>query len=218
MQKWDTLCVTETNAFLNIDKQSCDLFSLKVFEGWCVTHLALGAQRMYIHPTLFPRLDLVRNTSVTSSSLCEYWNSALSVRCSFHLPSLLLLPVLLPPTPPPPAAAASAIFGKVVGGCGHTFVQDAGKEPFKLAVALSVLFSHAQKTTQSDTRKRILCLYLHVHFISLLPCVCVCLLLGGKSKAVAMESYPWCRNYGNKAWKASDLIGIYETLRSCDPE
>ena len=42
---------------------------------------------MYMQPTLFPRPDRVRNTSVVSSSLCEYWNSARSVRWSFHLPS-----------------------------------------------------------------------------------------------------------------------------------
>lgn len=40
-----------------------------------------------MQPILFPRLDRVRNTSVMSSSLCEYWNSARSVRWSFHLPS-----------------------------------------------------------------------------------------------------------------------------------
>lgn len=43
---------------------------------------------MYMQPTRFPRLDRVRNTSVISSSLCEYWNSARSVRWSFHLPSI----------------------------------------------------------------------------------------------------------------------------------
>lgn len=37
-----------------------------------MTHLALGTQRMYMHPTLFPRLERVRNTSVVSSSRCEY--------------------------------------------------------------------------------------------------------------------------------------------------
>lgn len=44
-------------------------------------------------------------------------------------------------------------------------------------------------------------------------CVCVCVFAaertqGGKSNVVAMELYPWCRNYGNKAWKDGDLIGI----------
>lgn len=40
-----------------------------------------------MQPILFPRLDRVRNTSVMSSSRCEYWNSARSARWSFHLPS-----------------------------------------------------------------------------------------------------------------------------------
>lgn len=35
-------------------------------------------------------------------------------------------------------SAAAAIFGEVVGGCGHTFVQDAGKEPFKSSLSLLV--------------------------------------------------------------------------------
>lgn len=56
------------------------------------THLALGTQRMYMQPILFPRLDRVRKTSVVSSSLCEYWNSARSVRWSFHLPSTAPVP------------------------------------------------------------------------------------------------------------------------------
>lgn len=43
---------------------------------------------MYMQPTLFPLLDRVMNTSVVSSSLCVYWNSALSVKWSFHLPSV----------------------------------------------------------------------------------------------------------------------------------
>lgn len=64
-----------------------------------MTYLALGTQRMYIQPTRFPRLDRVRNTSVMSSSRCEYWNSARSVRWSFHLPSTA-------PDPPPPETDA----------------------------------------------------------------------------------------------------------------
>lgn len=59
---------------------------------------------MYMHPTLFPRLERVRNTSVASSSFWEYWNSARSVRWSFHFPSAG--PVL---TEPPTAAPGSPL-------------------------------------------------------------------------------------------------------------
>lgn len=52
-------------------------------------HLAFGTQRMYMQPILFPRLDRVRSTSIVSSSLWEYWNSARSVRWSFQRPSTL---------------------------------------------------------------------------------------------------------------------------------
>lgn len=47
---------------------------------------------MYMQPILFPLMDRVRNTSIVSSSLCEYWNSARSVRWSFHLPSTVPIP------------------------------------------------------------------------------------------------------------------------------
>lgn len=69
-------------------------------EAVCPSYLAEGAQRMYMHPTLFPRLERVKNTSVASSSRWEYWNSARSVRWSFQRPS----PEAFPPTelPPPP--------------------------------------------------------------------------------------------------------------------
>lgn len=40
---------------------------------------------------------------------------------------------------------------------------------------------------------------------------------GGKSNAVAMESYPWCRNHGNKAWKACDLIVISAAIQNSNP-
>lgn len=66
-----------------------------------------------------------------------------------------------------------------------------------------------------------LCTFVCTVYPSVSVCVCVFAAertQGGKSNAVAMESYPWCRNYGNKAWKASDLIGISEALWSCDPE
>lgn len=68
------------------------------------SYLAEGAQRIYMHPTLFPRLERVRNTSVASSSRWEYWNSARSVRWSFQRPSPVALPppIELPPLPPPP--------------------------------------------------------------------------------------------------------------------
>lgn len=45
-----------------------------------------------MQPILFPLTDRVRNTSVMSSSLWEYWNSARSVRWSFHLPSTVPTP------------------------------------------------------------------------------------------------------------------------------
>lgn len=57
------------------------------------THLALGTQRMYMQPILFPRRERVRNTSIMSSSLWEYWNSARCVRWSFHLASWAPVPV-----------------------------------------------------------------------------------------------------------------------------
>lgn len=47
---------------------------------------------MYMQLILFPRLDRVRNTSVMSSSLWEYWNSARSVRWSFQWPSTAPVP------------------------------------------------------------------------------------------------------------------------------
>lgn len=56
-------------------KQRCAGLGERAF-----AHLALGAQRMYMQQTRFPLFDRVRNTSIMSSSLCEYWNSALSVR------------------------------------------------------------------------------------------------------------------------------------------
>lgn len=76
-------------------QSSCGLWN-KTFQ---TTYLALGTQRMYMQPIRFPRLDRVRNTSVVSSSLCEYWNSARSIRWSFHLPSK-------GPAPPLPATDA----------------------------------------------------------------------------------------------------------------
>lgn len=118
-------------------------------------------------------------------------------------------------------SAAAAIFGEVVGGCGHTFVQDAGKEPFKMSLSLLVIvcffspFSHVQKHTHIQIY--LLCTLVRI-YLSATVCVCCWETQGGKSNAVAMESYPWCRNYGNKAWKASDLIGISEALCNCDPE
>ena len=71
---------------------------------FCATNLAVGAQRMYMQPTRLPRLERVKNTSVASSSLWEYWNSARSVRWSFHFPSagpvLPEPPTAVPGTPP----------------------------------------------------------------------------------------------------------------------
>lgn len=57
------------------------------------------------------------------------------------------------------------------------------------------------------------CLHTFVYTVYPSVNVCVCIFAaertqGGKSNVVAKESYPWCRNHGNKAWKASDLIGI----------
>lgn len=58
-----------------------------------------------------------------------------------------------------------------------------------------------------------------VQYIYLLVCMFAAEITGERERdAVAMESYPWCRRYGNKAWKASDLIGISEALWNCDPE
>lgn len=64
------------------------------------THLAPGTQRTYMQPTRFPRLLLVTNTSMLSSSRWEYWKSARSFKCSFHRPAAppRREPVLVLPT------------------------------------------------------------------------------------------------------------------------
>jgi len=115
-----------------------------------------------------------------------------------------------------------AIFGKVVGGCGHTFVQDAGTESFEMELVTVFLFFLLVLFMCAEGMFTYVQMFFQGIFTAHLS-VAVCVLAaertqGGKSNAVAMESYPWCRNYGNKAWKACDLIGISESLWSCEPE
>ena len=93
-------------------------------------------------------------------------------------------------------SAAAAIFGEVVGGCGHTFVQDAGKETFKwssLSLSLSISPSLSRLVTFSFSSLYMFTPTVHVHMhANVLPlyicmysisickrerervCVCVC--------------------------------------------
>lgn len=98
-------------------------------------HLALGTQRMYMQPILFPRLDRVRSTSIVSSSLCEYWNSARSVRWSFQRPSTFpdteaLLRTLVVEIPWPGAGGPASGSGRKV------YVGSGGKKASFAAIRL----------------------------------------------------------------------------------
>lgn len=123
--------------------------------------------------------------------------------------------------------------GEAVGGCGHTFVWDAGTESSgwrSLSLSLSRSFSrHCSDLSTLLSLRPALQFCSHVHrtckCVSL-ACICmystsICVSLfaareekeeeeqeqAAVSDAAASESYPWCRIHGNKAWKASDLIG-----------
>lgn len=77
----------------------------------------------------------------------------------------------------------------------------------------------------SHTCKCVRWVHLHVRHIHLLAWSRTCAsrvfaaeqTRGGKSNAVAVESYPWCRNHGNKAWKACDLIVISAAIQNSNP-
>lgn len=69
-------------------------------------------------------------------------------------------------------AADAAIFGEVVGGCGHTCVWDAGKETLgwsSLSIPV-ILLTYAQNMQMCCPG-----MHLYVQYIHL--CVCPCLLL-----------------------------------------
>lgn len=106
-------------------------------------------------------------------------------------------------------AADAAIFGEVVGGCGHTFVWDAGKETLGWSsLSLSLPPHHCTPPNailHTCAQNMQMCcpgMHLYVQYIQL--CVCPCLLLSERREekeeeveeeragdAVAMESYPW---------------------------
>lgn len=107
-----------------------------------------------MQPILFPRLDRVRNTSVVSSSLCVYWNSARSVRCSFHLPSTAPVPETDAPlrtrrldVPVAPGAA-----GPVSRSGRKAYVGSGGRKASLAAIRLGQ--GGQQNRQQSSLRER----------------------------------------------------------------
>lgn len=120
-------------------------------------YLELGAQRMYMQPTRFPRLDRARKTSVVSSSLWEYWNSARSVRWSFHPPSTAPVPPL-PATEAPlrarrldvPVAPGAA--GPTSGSGRKVYVGSGGRKASLAAMRLGQ--GGQQNRQQSSLRER----------------------------------------------------------------
>lgn len=107
-----------------------------------------------MQPTLFPRLERVRNTSVVSSSLCEYWNSARSIRWSFHLPSMAPAPATEAPlrarmldVPVTPCAA-----GPASGSGRKAYVGSGGRKASLAAMRLG--HGGQQNRQQSSLRER----------------------------------------------------------------
>lgn len=107
-----------------------------------------------MQPILFPRLDRVRNTSVVSSSLCVYWNSARSVRWSFHLPSTAPVPETDAPlrtrrldVPVAPGAA-----GPVSRSGRKAYVGSGGRKASLAAIRLGQ--GGQQNRQQSSLRER----------------------------------------------------------------
>lgn len=143
-------------------KNNCWTVSGEIRYTFRNTYLALGTQRMYMQPTLLPRLDRVRNTSVVSSSRCEYWNSARSVRWSFHLPSTAPAPPL-PETDAPlralrldvPVAPCAA--GPASGSGRKVYVGSGGRKASLAAMRLGQ--GGQQKRQQSSLRERPFILY-----------------------------------------------------------
>lgn len=111
---------------------------------------------MYMQPTLFPRLDLVRKTSIVSSSLWAYWNSDRSVRWSFHLASAAVTPdpvaagplrARRPAVPVAPGAAESG------SGSGRKVYVGSGGRKASLA-AMRLGQGGQQKRQQSSLKER----------------------------------------------------------------
>lgn len=141
--------------------QSCYHRDSKCRRTSQIIYLALGTQRMYMQPILLPRLDRVRNTSVVSRSLCEYWNSARSVRCSFHLPSTAPAPA--PATPLPATDAplrprrldvpvAPGAAGPASGSGRKAYVGSGGRKASLAAMRLGQ--GGQQNRQQSSLRER----------------------------------------------------------------
>lgn len=117
---------------------------------------------MYIQPTLFPLVERVRNTSIMSSSLCEYWNSARSVRWSFHLPSMEPVPPLPDINGPPHAHGLGATVvtgeaGPASGSWRKVYVGSGGKKASLDAMRLGQ--GGQQKRQQSSLRERLFIAY-----------------------------------------------------------
>lgn len=133
---------------------------------------------------------------------------------------LRLQTLLWPLLPGRYGSAAAAIFGgsgrlrsHLCMGCRLTVLL-LFESPF-----LFLFFS------RSHAGKCVSWVHLHVQHTHLLAWICTCAsrvsaaeqTRGGKSNAVAVESYPWCRNHGNKAWKACDLIVISAAIQNSNP-